>query len=162
MPYASYTLQYSRFLIVPLLFILTGCVTIPPASYSYDQQVDRQFEPPPTLLKNHTYYYMGTPVEPDAIIAIDNQFSMESKVWSKVDITPDLLNKWAFWIDSYQGWWNCPYRGVKLLASDGTQVGVGYSRWTFSVVKSPEPGTIVVYPPRPIGSCSRQDRLDDR
>ncbi len=162
MPYLSRKIPYSCFLIIPLLFTLTGCITIPPASYSYDQQVDRQFETPPTLLKKHTYYYIGTSTEPDAIIAIDNQFRMESQVWSKVDITQDLLDKWAFWIDTYLGWWNCPYRGVRLLSPDGTQIGVGYSRWTFSVIKSPEPGTVVVYPPRSLASCSRQDALDDR
>jgi hypothetical protein len=149
-------------LLFPLLVSLTACVTIPPASYSYDQQVDRMFEPPPTLLKDHTYYYIGTSVEPDAIIAIDNRFRMQSKVWSKVEITQEILAKWAFWLDTYLGWWNCPYRGVRLLAPDGTEVGAGYSRWTFSVVKSPEPGVIIVYPPRALGSCRRQAEQDDR
>jgi len=145
------------------LFMLTGCVTTGNTSYSYSQDVDHMFQPPtPTLLKNHTYYYRGTKTEPDSIIAIDNQFSMTSKVWARVDITRKMLDDWAFWIDTYLGWWNCPYRGVKLFAPDGRQVGVGYSKFTFSVVKMTEPGAIVVYPPQAMGSCRRQEILDDR
>ena len=77
MLHLSRKIPYSCFLIIPLLFTLTGCITIPPASYSYDQQVDRQFEPPPTLLKTHTYYYIGTSTEPDAIIAIDADWQVQ-------------------------------------------------------------------------------------
>ncbi len=143
------------------LFMLTACVTTGPPAYKYSQEVDRMFEPPPTLLKNHTYYYIGTPVEPDVIIAIDNQFTMTSKAWSKVDINQKILDDWAFWIDTYRGWWDCPYRGIMLFAPDGRQVGVGYSRWTFSVVKMPGPNEIVVYPPQAMGSCRRHDVLDN-
>jgi len=141
--------------------MLAACITIPSPAYKYSREVDRLFETS-TLLKKHTYYYIGSPVEPDAIIAIDNQFTMTSKVWSKVDINQKILDDWAFWHDTYLGWWSCPYRGVLLLAPDGRQVGVGYSRWTFSVIKMPGPNEIVVYPPQALGSCRRHDVLHDR
>ncbi len=145
------------------LFMLTGCVTTGPSSYAYSGDVDRMFEPPkPTLLADHTYYFRGTETEPDSIIAIDNQFTMNSKAWSRVDINQKMLDDWAFWMDTYLGWWNCPYRGVILLAPDGQQVGVGYSKYTFSVVKMTGPNALVVYPPQALGSCRRQEFLDDR
>lgn len=145
------------------LFMLTGCVTTTNTSYAYSQDVDRMFQPPkPTLLNNHTYYFRGTETEPDSIIAIDNQFPMTSKAWARVDITQKMLDDWAFWIDTYLGWWDCPYRGVKLFAPDGRQVGVGYSKFTFSIVKMTGPEAIVVYPPQALGSCRRQEFLDDR
>ncbi len=144
------------------LFLLTGCVTTGQPSYSYDLEVDRLFTPPPTLLKNHTYYYRGSPVEPDAIIAIDNKFSMMSKVWSKVEISQKTVDDWAFWFDTYTGWWNCPYRGVRLFAPDGRQVGVGYSKWTFSVIKMTGQNDIVVYPPQALRACRRQEEINDR
>ena len=154
------TIQISL-LTVLSLFMLTACVTTGPSSYKYSREVDRMFEPPPILLKNHTYYYIGRPVQPDAIIAIDNQFTMTSKVWSKVDINQKMLDDWAFWFDTYIGWWSCPYRGAMLFAPDGRQVGVGYSRWTFSVVKMLGPNEIVVYPPQALGPCRRHDVFDD-
>ena len=145
------------------LFMLTGCVTTGNTSYSYSQDVDHMFQPPkPTLLQNHTYYFRGTETEPDSIIAIDNQFPMTSKAWARVDITRKMLDDWAFWLDTYLGWWDCPYRGVKLFAPDGRQVGVGYSRFTFSVIKMSGPETIVVYPPQALSSCRRQEWVDDR
>jgi hypothetical protein len=145
-----------------VLLLPMGCIPHGPPAYQYSLEVARLFEPPPTLLPNHTYYYQGSPVEPDAVIAIDNRYTMTSKVWSKVDITQKILDDWAFQFDTYLGWWNCPYRGAKLFAPDGTQIGVGYSRWTFTVVKMPAPGQVIVYPPQALGSCRRQDILDDR
>ncbi|MEA2116598.1 MAG: hypothetical protein U9P36_14620 [Thermodesulfobacteriota bacterium] len=144
------------------LFLLTGCVTTTNTSYSYSQDVDRMFQPPkPALLENHTYYFRGTETEPDSIIAIDNQFTMTSKVWARVDINRKMLDDWAFWLDTYLGWWDCPYRGVILLAPDGRQVGVGYSKFTFSVVKMSGPEAIIVYPPQALGSCRRREIRDE-
>ncbi len=144
------------------LFILSACVATGPSAYSYNDEVTRMFESPATLLKDHTYYYVGTPVEPDAIIAIDNTFTLTSKAWSKIEATQKTVDDWAFWFDNYIGWWSCPYRGVDLLAPDGRKVGVGYSRWTFSVVKMLGPNEITVYQPQALGSCRRHDAIDDR
>ena len=156
------TIQISTVAVL-VLFMLTGCVSTGNTSYSYSQEVDRMFQPPkPSLLVNHTYYFRGTETEPDSIIAIDNQFPMSSKVWSKVDINQKMLDDWAFWIDTYLGWYDCPYRGVILLAPDGRQVGVGYSKFTFTVVKMSGPEAIVVYPPQALGTCRRREWLDDR
>jgi len=154
-------IQFSLLTILSL-FLLTGCVTTGHPSYSYDLEVDRMFSPPPTLLENHTYYYRGSAVEPDAIIAVDNNFLLTGKVWSKVEISRKILNDWAFWFDTYSGWWSCPYRGVRLFSPDGGQVGVGYSKWTFSVVKMAGQNEIVVYPPRALMSCRRQEEMNDR
>ena len=150
----------SLMLIVPALFMLNACITIPPPSYKYSREVERAFETP-TLLKNHTYYFIGRQVQPDAIIAIDNQFTMTSEVWSKIEVTQKILDDWAFQFKHYIGWWSCPYKGAQLLAPDGRQVGAGYSRWTFSVVKMEGPNEIVVYPPQAIGECRKYEIYDD-
>jgi hypothetical protein len=94
-------------------------------------------------------------------VAIDSKYSMNSKVWSRVDITQKQLDDWAFQFDTYSGWYSCPYRGVVLYATDGSKVGVGYSKWTFSIAKITAPGELVVYPPQALGSCRRQAILDD-
>ncbi len=83
-----------------LLFLLSGCVTAGPPAYQYSQDVGRLFQPPPTLLPDHTYYYRGSPSLPDAVIAIDNKFTLKSKVWGKGDITQKLLDSWAFEFDT--------------------------------------------------------------
>ena len=150
------------FALAGILFLMSGCVTVGPPAYQYSLDVARLFEPPPTLLKDHTYFYRGSFVQPDAVIAIDNRFTMTSKVWSRVDITQKILDDWAFQFDTYPSWWNCPYRGAKLFAPDGRQVGIGYSRWTFTVVKFEPPDRLIVYPPQSLGTCRRQDILDDR
>ncbi len=138
---------------------LAGCV-MPNPSFQYSREVDQLFETA-TLIADHTYYYRGSELDPEAVIAIDNTFTMSSKVWAKVDINQKILDNWKFEARYYAGWFNCPYQGVKLFAQDGSQVGVGYSKWTFSVVKSVGPNAITVYPPDPTGSCIRQEILDE-
>ncbi len=126
----------------------------------FSSEVDRLFESA-TLLPDHTYYFIGSEMDPDAVIAVDNRFQLRTRVWSRAEANRKLLEQWAFQARTYHGWWNCPYRGVVLLAEDGQKVGVGYSRWTFSVVRRVGPGTIEIYPPVATGLCIRQERLDD-
>ena len=148
--------------IVLSLCMLSACAANYKPAYKYSQEVAKLFEKPPTLIQDHTYYFFGSETTPTAVIAINNQFNMTSKVWGKVDINQKILDDWAFQFDTYTGWWNCPYQGVKLFTEDGTQVGVGYSKWTFSVVKTKGPNEIVVYPPQALGNCRQQERIDDR
>ena len=144
-----------------VFIMLTGCVLgVGMDLTPHRSEVDQIFESA-TLLPDHTYYYLGSKMDPDAVIAIDNRYRLESNVWSSVAADKKLLEQWAFEARTYHGWWNCPYRGVILRTEDGQQVGVGYSRWTFSVVKRLSDKTVQVYPPTPTGACIRQERLDD-
>ncbi len=154
------TIKYLAPLFLLVLFSLTGCANTGTLGFKYSREVASKFETP-VLLPDHTYYFYGSETEPDAVVALDNRYQMNSKVWSRVDITQEQLEKWAFQFDTYPGWFNCPYRGVVLFATDGNKVGAGYSKWTFSITKITAPGEIVVFPPRAQGNCRRQAFLDD-
>ena len=82
--------KYSAVLIV--LFIALAAVN----AYSYLEQnnevnqyfLDRKVYP------DHKYYYSGSEARPRAIIAIHNDYVLESKLWRSTDITQDKLKRW--------------------------------------------------------------------
>ena len=117
-----------------------------------------------TVLQDHTYYYTGPEAEPDAIIAINNRITVQSKYWIKVD-DPDIkLADWNRFIDndhrvpgehdgirvSYR------YEGARIMNPDGQQVGIWYSRHDYTVIQFPDPTTIIIYTPvEPVGGDMR-------
>ncbi|MBW1842152.1 MAG: hypothetical protein JRI75_10235, partial [Deltaproteobacteria bacterium] len=46
------------------------------------------------VLPDHTYYYSGVDAAPNAIIGNQNTYTLESKLWKPVDLTPEQLKKW--------------------------------------------------------------------
>ncbi len=146
-----------------LLVLLAGCgASRPTGRWVTSSDVLQTFRSG-TILPHHTYYYTGSPVEPDAVIAIDNSFQLRTKVWSRVDITQKLLDRWMFWAATDMSVL-CPYKAGIILAPDGRQVGVWFSKFAFNTIRSPEPGVIEVYLPfAPDNtSCGRESYYDQR
>ncbi|MDW7772391.1 MAG: hypothetical protein SCH71_05815 [Desulfobulbaceae bacterium] len=101
-----------------------------------------------TILPDHTYYYSGPEARPDAIMALHNSFTLvnEKNLWIKVDITEEKLRSWnriirnEFRIKNY-------YYGSLIITPDGRQAGIWYSRDDHTVIKTPDPGNIIIYTP---------------
>lgn len=109
-----------------------------------------------TVLPEHTYYYTGPQAEPDAIIAIDNRFTLQAKYWIKVDDVAAQLKDWNRYIDNAHRVPNEQegprsldpfYRGARIMAPDGSQAGIWYSRHDHTVIQFPDPSTIILYAP---------------
>ncbi len=157
----SFVYLLSFFLLVTILF--TGCVqTGPTGKWTRDRDDAQVFESK-TVLTGHTYYYRGNPITPESIIAIDNNFTLQTKVWSRVDITQKILDDWMYWIHTRPNI-SCPFYGGAIMTPDGRKAGIWYSRKLITTVTSPEPGVLQVYPPYslPGSSCSRHEQWDDR
>lgn len=146
-----------------LLLLMAGCGGGGPTGrWLVNSDVMRDFRSG-AILARHTYYYTGSPVEPDAVIAIDNRFQLRTKVWSRVDITQELLDRWMFWTRTDLSM-RCPYKAGVILTPDGEQAGVWFSKFTFNTVRSPEPGVVEVYLPFAPGNsaCGREQSYDRR
>jgi hypothetical protein len=108
-----------------------------------------------TVLPDHTYYYTGPEAEPDAIIAIDNRFALQSKYWIKVDDAAEKLMDWNRIIDNAHRvpgehgapWIRSTYAGARIMTSDGRRAGLWYSRHEHTVVQFPDASTIILYTP---------------
>ncbi len=153
----------SFFLIIFLLVSMAGCgPSTPSGKWLRSRDGGLAFENR-TILPDHTYYFIGNEVTPEAIIAIDNKYTLKTRVWSRVDITRKMLDDWMFWIDTRLSL-ACPHYGGVILTPDGEKAGVWYSRKLISVVKTPKPGVLQVYAPYNLSGslCARQERWDDR
>lgn len=151
-------MKFSQSVIILLLLfiLLAGCA----ASQNQGKLVRTgevtQFIESATVLPGYTYYFTGPEAEPDAIIAIDNRFTLQSKYWIKVDDVAEQLKSWNRYIDNdyripneQEGpWFLSPfYRGAWIMTPDGSQAGLWYSRHDYTVVQFPDPSTIIIHAP---------------
>ena len=106
-----------------------------------------------TVLPDHTYYFTGPEAAPDAIIAIDNRFTLQSKYWIKIDDVAEKLNDWNRYIDNAHSFESSTvrlmlrYGGFWIMTPDSKQAGLWYSRHDNTVVQFPDPSTIIIYAP---------------
>lgn len=149
-----------------LFFCLEGCVVAVSSSSGGLQkrmEVEQLFESG-TLLTDHTYYIDGSDIEPDAIIAISNKFQLQTNIWSKRDKwTAENLEKAVFWMQSEEFGF-CYNEGGALIAPDGQQIGIWYSKREQGTVRQPAPGIVEVFSFQfsPGSPCARQKIRDDR
>ena len=148
-------MRYAKFVCTLILvgFLAGGCAV--PSNYGRmvrDGEVAKFIESA-TVLPNHTYYFTGPEARPDAIIAIDNSFTLTSKYWIKVDDVANKLKDWNSLIDNaHRITWDT-YEGFQIMTPDGRQAGIWYSLYDYTVVQFPDSSTIILYTP-PIGDDS--------
>lgn len=142
--------------------LLAGCVeTGPVGRWVRSPEVERQFRSGRPL-KDHTYYYYGDTVTPDAILAIDNRYHLQTKVWSRVDITDKMLSDWMYWINT-ETVFACPYYGGALFGPEDQRIGVWYTRKQRTTIRMLDSETVQVYMPyNARGLCTETERFDDR
>ena len=139
-----------------------GCSAgVPGGAWVTDPQVRQLFESG-TLLANHTYYYLGSFGAPDSIIAIDNRFTLRSRVWARAEVDQRMLDGWLQWYRTEHFPSGCELRGGRILTPDGQQAGVWYSQNIVNIVRMPEPGVIEVFQPHsPAGhTCGRDNNAN--
>ena len=133
--------------------LLVGCTATGPAGkWETDLGVQQAFEAG-QVFPDHTYYYLGSIAAPGYVIAINNRFTLRTRVWAQVDMTEQKLNGW---LSMYQTkrFTGCEYYGGVILTSDGQQAGLWYSQNSINIIRMPEPGVIEVYQPHTISGAT--------
>ncbi len=96
--------------------------------YSYLEQNNEvnQFFLDRKVYPVHTYYYSGSEARPHAIIAIHNDYVLESKLWRSTDITQEKLKRWVNTMTNNSpttfGIW-----GRRILGPNRVYLGVWFS-----------------------------------
>lgn len=149
------------FFVAPVLLSM-GCVAKGPTGRWQQNQDAQKLFTSASILENHSYYYTGQKAKPDAIIAIDNAYRLQSKLWIAIDVTPKLIKEWLAWYKSEFSMY-CTYRGGYIMTPDQQVAGIWYSKELLNTIYSPEPGVVEVYLPHsaPGSMCDRQRFLDD-
>ena len=99
------------------------------------------------VLPDHNYYYSGSSSKPRAILGIQKDYRLETKLWKSVDLTSEQLKSW---IDnmapslgrSINNW------GSVIVDHNGKTVGVWYSRHRQTTVELKDNNGIVVHTPK--------------
>ncbi len=130
------------FIVVQTAF--TGC------SGSYGMlkpslEVDKMFEEH-KVLADHSYYYSGPDAAPNAIIGIDNNYTLNSTLWKPVDLTSEQLKKWIDLLTGSRGY-TVTNAGSLILDPTGKRLGVWYSPVNWTTVKMESDNSIVVHTP---------------
>lgn len=100
------------------------------------------------ILPDHTYYFSGPEAQPDAIIGIHNSYTFDRGYWKEAGISEDKMRLWNRIIDNHYRV-RQKYYGYRILTPEGKPVGTWYGKYSFTVIKFPEPNTIIIYPPDP-------------
>ncbi len=153
-------LQWSvRFVLVFFSLFLCSCVFsggTPSGKLSSDLAVKEQFASGAPL-PDHTYYIQGAEVEPETIIAVDNAFRLQSKLWKKVEWSEKELSSAVFWMqDSERGF--CITDGGYLVSADGKRIGVWFSKRNRTRIELLSSTVVTIYPFEfmPRSPCERE------
>ena len=141
-------MRYMQFVCTLILisFLASGCaIPANQGTLTRDGEVEQLVESA-TVLPNHSYYYTGSEARPDVIIAIDNSFTLTSKYWIKVDDVANQLMDWNRLIDNAHRFKRA-YKGFRIMTPGGSQSGIWYSPYEYTVVQFPDPSTIILYTP---------------
>ena len=100
------------------------------------------------ILPNHKYYYSGPDGWPDAIIALDDRFTLVSDQWTAFEPSPERLKHLMEFAQSHYGTntHHFPY-GYAILTPDGRRVGVWYSIWDWTTIEMRSNHEVDIYPP---------------
>ena len=145
-------------LILPaLLLSLSSCaiLTCPDCGrLTSNRQVGYQFQSL-QILPDHRYYYSGEILEPDAIIAIHQDYVLENGFWTEVQPTVKQLKEWMWMFSTVEDIYDeddrmtINYEGAVIVDLEGRQAGVYYSKYHNTVVRFPGKNRIRIYKPGP-------------
>lgn len=128
-----------------LLIIIQACADSPRGRLDYGNGVANLFTSA-TVIPDHTYYFFGRQSSPVAIIALKEEYQLESRLWTQLK-EPDQALASLIEASRYQRNFGCTFSGALIITPDGSQGGYWYSKWDTTSIRTPEPGTIEVFPP---------------
>ncbi len=117
--------------------------------FTGSNDVSRQFEEG-ELLAGHRYYTGGPDLKPNAIVAIDTAYTLESPHWRAMEVTPASLKTL---VDRIRFVPYAEYKttanGARIFAPGGRQIGVWYSVFDYTQVRMAGGRTIYLAYPAP-------------
>ncbi len=131
--------------IMSLLF--SGCTSSKFGKLEKSAEATRMFKDY-QILPNHKYYYRGNFDRAIALVAIDDDYTLDSRLWTKIDPnSPDFRKL----VDKLYGDPGADYGyGSIIYDHTGNKVGLWYSPLHFATVEIDPNKRIVLLSPKPI------------
>ena len=96
------------------------------------------------VLPDHNYYYTGSNVRQQALIAIHKSYTVSEGIWKKVEPTSKDLK---YMVGEMQKSVVEPPYGYDILDPQGKLIGIYYSRWDLWPVKMEGGNKVTIYAP---------------
>ncbi|MEE9495234.1 MAG: hypothetical protein V3V39_01810 [Desulfobacterales bacterium] len=128
-----------------LYFSLYACTTPNYGTLQPSSEITNIFENN-RILSDHLYYFSGLQGVPDAIIAVQPNYSLRSGRWRQIDFTALTLKTWVFRMTTVP--LNKP-QGAWILDPDGNRIGIWFASQRQTVVRLEPNNRVVVVPPDP-------------
>jgi len=125
------------------LFVLFGCLANY-GSLKSNSEITRLFSEKQVPLE-YRYYYCGRENFPYAIIGVQRDLTFNLPFWVEVDPKSDDFTKMLEKLYSRDGSGN-PI-GAEILNPQQQRVGIWYSNYRYTVVKTQEDGSLSIYSP---------------
>jgi hypothetical protein len=137
--------KYSILLVSVL--ILFGCANITPG---YGTFVPNQNAPMSLesfqIDPDMNYYFSGPYLRPDAIIGVNKAYKLNSTLWNKIVVTPELIERFVSGIKSLPS--SISLNSCAMLDDKGKQIGVWYSNFGVrSYIKMEDERTVDIATP---------------
>ncbi len=168
-PRIETTIYYLKRAICLGALCLLGFVALCSCSENYgrlqrSQEVDQIFKTY-RVLPDHQYYFTGPEGRPDAIIGIQNEYTLETTQWTLFNASDETLKKWVDTINFHHSTRvrYYPY-GFLILDPAGSRLGVWYSIWDWTTVMMKGDKHIQVFPPAKnefLEDGNDLDKMDD-
>jgi hypothetical protein len=94
----------------------------------------------------YNYYYTGAYYKPNAIIGLIKEYTLISKLWKPVDLTPERLRGWIEQMTNFRGYALRNF-GSNILNAQGEMIGVWYSPEDFTTIRMLDDKQLWIYPP---------------
>lgn len=138
------------------MFAAAGCAASHLARYGSiipDTEVTKAFEtyhPDPDL----TYYISGSEVYPNAIMGLRKGYTLDSTLWKKREMTPQMLREFAMNMQRKA----LVIHGFALVDDKGKRIGVWYSILSATTSLRMKNDHTVVIPTPALGTYEKMER----
>ena len=99
------------------------------------------------IIPGYTYYYNGRDQWPDAIMAIDPNYTVQADFWKPVGLEGEELSEWLRQATIWKQPRRASLNGAEILDPNGKRVGVFFSKFDSLITKFQPDNVIQVFPP---------------
>jgi hypothetical protein len=115
------------------------------------------------VLPDHNYFYVGPECRPDAIMELENVYTLETTQWTLFDPSDKTLKTGVDSINFHHSTSvrYYPY-GFLILNPEGKKIAIWYSIWDWTTVIMEENHHIKVFPPaveEPFGNGDGREKM---
>lgn len=126
--------------LIVIAFMLISCETANYGKFKQSREVEKIFTSG-QVLSDHNYYYTGSSSRPSTVMGINKNYILDGEYWDKAKDIQKELKLWVGEMSKRANVW-----GYYILAPDGQEIGIYYSRGDAGSVKMGENNLVTISP----------------